>query len=715
MIKRTLTITLGTLLCFNCAQAGATLPGLDFLQISQGARATALGEAFTPLADDFNAVYHNPAGLGFIIRPEFQSTYTTLPGDMYMGSGGYLHPFPAGTLAIHTLSFGGTAITRIQDGALSDTFSPGSMASGLSFGFKVSDTFALGAAAKSVSDALDTDFKASLMLFDAGFLLRSKSESFSMGYCAQNLGTSEFSYSGSLLKVKTPLTHKFGFNFKADLPEQSSVINFIFQADKTEFQPVSYSAAIEHWGADILALRIGYKFLTDENSTKELDTLAGLRAGIGIHIRGIGVDYAYQPVATVGEVHRVSFVMKFVGWKVKPKYFDSFMKADPYIFSPNNDGMKDSTFFLPEVPQLTTLTLWKISIIDSNNIIVKTLSGQETLPKIINWDGKNDFGGFVSEGNYSAELYIEADGKRSQTEKAALNIDLTPAVLATSISNKTISPNSDGLEDDTTFYFTITDNNYIERWQVAIINSKGKTVKAFKSVDDSYGLTSINKELYWNGKDDVYGENVPNGDYKIQLTVYDVAGNKSSEDQYVTMFIPTKVEIREVVKEVVKKQEFQGLKISLSSEVLFDRGKKSMKPEAYTQLDKAIETLQTYPEYKVLIEGHTDISESKQNNVELSSSRAWNVYSYLVKKGIAKERLAVKGWGALKPIFPNTTRAGRMKNRRVEIVITKEKMALPVKSETATPETENTPQTQDNTPPAEEAQPQEAPKQAPSE
>ncbi|MBU0951297.1 MAG: OmpA family protein [Elusimicrobia bacterium] len=264
-------------------------------------------------------------------------------------------------------------------------------------------------------------------------------------------------------------------------------------------------------------------------------------------------------------------------------------------------------------------------------------------------------------------MVINADGKVGQVQHQPLQIDLTSPQLSITASTAVITPNDDKITDETTFFFIIQDTNPIERWQLNIISSKNKTIKTYKSPEETILGGIVRRDVTWSGKDDIYSEIVPNGEYKAQITAFDVAGNKTTAETPITVKVPPK----EIIKKL--KQEFQELKISLSSEVLFDRNKASLKPEAYAALDKAIETIKNYPDNKVLIEGHTDISEAK-SETELSSPRAWNVYSYLVKKGVRAERMSAKGWGSQKPIAPNTTRTGRMKNRRVEITISKEKI-----------------------------------------
>lgn len=80
--------------------------------------------------------------------------------------------------------------------------------------------------------------------------------------------------------------------------------------------------------------------------------------------------------------------------------------------------------------------------------------------------------------------------------------------------------------------------------------------------------------------------------------------------------------------------------------------------------------LKANPKVKVAIHGHTDSDGSDALNMTLSQNRAKAVNDFLVSKGIAAARLSHQGFGATKPLAPNTTPEGKAKNRRTEFVIT---------------------------------------------
>jgi chemotaxis protein MotB len=118
----------------------------------------------------------------------------------------------------------------------------------------------------------------------------------------------------------------------------------------------------------------------------------------------------------------------------------------------------------------------------------------------------------------------------------------------------------------------------------------------------------------------------------------------------------------------------RGLVIRLLTDrVLFDSGAAELKPEATPVLTKVAEIVAREAKHQVMVEGHTDpvpIHGSLfPTNWELSTARASRVVRFLIDGGVAQQRLSAAGYAYLHPIAPNTTAAGRSRNRRVEIVL----------------------------------------------
>ena len=124
----------------------------------------------------------------------------------------------------------------------------------------------------------------------------------------------------------------------------------------------------------------------------------------------------------------------------------------------------------------------------------------------------------------------------------------------------------------------------------------------------------------------------------------------------------------EVKKEIrtLFKKALQGIQ--------FESGKDVIKKSSNTILNQIAKVLIDNPTYIVEVQGHTDNVGKEEMNQVLSEKRATAVRDYLISKGVEEKRISSKGYGITKPVAPNTTAAGRAKNRRVEFMVTFEEV-----------------------------------------
>lgn len=87
------------------------------------------------------------------------------------------------------------------------------------------------------------------------------------------------------------------------------------------------------------------------------------------------------------------------------------------------------------------------------------------------------------------------------------------------------------------------------------------------------------------------------------------------------------------------------------------------------KLDKVLIKLKKLPATKLELIGHTCSLGPTAYNQRLSERRAQSVFDYLVSGGISANHLTLKGYGETRPVADNHTRAGRSRNRRVELRI----------------------------------------------
>jgi OOP family OmpA-OmpF porin len=96
----------------------------------------------------------------------------------------------------------------------------------------------------------------------------------------------------------------------------------------------------------------------------------------------------------------------------------------------------------------------------------------------------------------------------------------------------------------------------------------------------------------------------------------------------------------------------------------FPRNSDKFDPASAALLERAYQVLDRNRRLTVEIAGHCSDGETKP--LELSIARAEAVKEYLVRRGIAEERLRTVGYGADRPTASNATKNGRDKNRRIE-------------------------------------------------
>jgi len=125
------------------------------------------------------------------------------------------------------------------------------------------------------------------------------------------------------------------------------------------------------------------------------------------------------------------------------------------------------------------------------------------------------------------------------------------------------------------------------------------------------------------------------------------------------------------LRDMEAQQTERGLLVTLG-DVLFAFNKAELSAQAAPRLDKLANFLKQFPDRKLLIEGYTDGVGTDAINQKLSERRAAAVQSALVTRGVAPDRITVRGYGKEFPVADNASPEGRAMNRRVEIVIADE-------------------------------------------
>jgi len=110
------------------------------------------------------------------------------------------------------------------------------------------------------------------------------------------------------------------------------------------------------------------------------------------------------------------------------------------------------------------------------------------------------------------------------------------------------------------------------------------------------------------------------------------------------------------------------------NEIFFEFDKSNITQAGAFELDKLVQVLKNNPTMEIMVKGHTDSRGSDQYNLNLSDRRARAAVQYVISKGIAKNRIAGKGFGESEPKVDckeNCTEEDHAKNRRNEFLIVK--------------------------------------------
>jgi len=142
----------------------------------------------------------------------------------------------------------------------------------------------------------------------------------------------------------------------------------------------------------------------------------------------------------------------------------------------------------------------------------------------------------------------------------------------------------------------------------------------------------------------------------------DKDGIPDADDKCPTVFgTPENQGCPAIKEETVKKIDYAA------QNIYFATGKYVLLSKSFKGLDDVAAIMKENPQAQLTIDGHTDNVGSDAVNEKLSQNRANAVKAYLMKKGVAENRLNATGYGESKPVADNNTAAGRQKNRRVEM------------------------------------------------
>jgi outer membrane protein OmpA-like peptidoglycan-associated protein len=113
----------------------------------------------------------------------------------------------------------------------------------------------------------------------------------------------------------------------------------------------------------------------------------------------------------------------------------------------------------------------------------------------------------------------------------------------------------------------------------------------------------------------------------------------------------------------------RGILLTLPENYWSDTRVSSFADANNDKLNELGNVLANSTDYRIYIESHTDNDGTPENLQTLTTERAQAVADKLRSLGVSQERIESKGFGAAMPLAPNTTKANRAKNRRVQLLL----------------------------------------------
>ena len=219
---------------------------------------------------------------------------------------------------------------------------------------------------------------------------------------------------------------------------------------------------------------------------------------------------------TIGAVDRAgnSFETEFPGIVLDSRAPVFRITIDNPVFSPNGDGVKDTTIVKMEYEDTSAAVSWSCSL-SANNSVFAVFQGAGTPPEELILDGNDETGAPLPQGVYTLSFSVEYDNDwRWVVDDKTVEIDSTPPRIAISTSSPIFSPNKDGLNDKTNISFKSSEEVI---WTGAILNMDGEAVLETSSEQ----TTSL---IVWDGTS-ADGEVLPDGEYLVLAEFTDNGGN----------------------------------------------------------------------------------------------------------------------------------------------------------------------------------------------
>lgn len=290
-----------TFLSAHSLYAGAGTTGGVVLKETVGARALALGDAFTAVATGADAVSWNPAGIATVEKKSISAMYMNEILDVGFMSLNAALPFGNQGIGMSIVNLsGGDIELNSVDGTSKTVNAENDYVLSAAYA-RTFNNFSGGITVKYLKSTLIETESATAFAADLGVQHSvAQVPGLSLAAVVQNVGT-EIKYisEGDPL----PLTAKVGGAYTLPLGTLGEN-NLLFSTDIIKPRELSVRAniGVEYTYNNFFSLRGGYKFNYDVDS---------FTAGFGLHLKNFILDYAFAPKDVLGDTYKVSLSLEF--------------------------------------------------------------------------------------------------------------------------------------------------------------------------------------------------------------------------------------------------------------------------------------------------------------------------------------------------------------------------------------------------------------------
>ena len=288
----------------------------QFLKIGVGARASAMGEAFTAVANDASALYWNPAGLAQLEKNQIIFSHNEWLVDIkheFAGAVYHISDNDVIGIAFTSLHMDDMPVTtEVMPFGTGEYFSFGDLAIAVTFSRKMTKQFSFGGTIRYIEETL-AKLKMRGVMIDLGTFYWTGLGTTRFAVAISNFGN-ELAPDGEVVlfgnrknsgwqSFSPPTIFRIGFAFEPyqdDIHKITTAVQLNHPNDNSE----NVVAGVEYSWKNIFYLRGGYKFNVDEQN---YSFGAGVFAPVGI--ADVMFDYAFSNFERLGSAHRFSLLL----------------------------------------------------------------------------------------------------------------------------------------------------------------------------------------------------------------------------------------------------------------------------------------------------------------------------------------------------------------------------------------------------------------------